>query len=514
MSTGKRLAKRSIIGTRVCAQWSDGIFYSGVIQEVKTPSEWEINVLRRNSENSYKVLFDGIPIATALAPNEKQIYNGFENTKIRTVKEYNEYQLIGSGFQSLSGYQALAACSLQAGQKVYLTYNGREVSGIVANHKPEEDEVIVNVAPPGQERTIELKKKLEEVRLLESRKSARLMDQDTDFARLADMAGDRKRASSHSIDVPIGQGSRKRRTSTSNDEKDGDYMNECTAALVLMSLSCSPHSPHITGLSYEPLSPSPSSDICSWRSGGRSPTPSPPLSEGGSNSSIWNQNTTDEGIVIDEFDDIPRKKRTTRIEYRCTWPGCCYLTSSVSVIEHHVRQTHLGPKKTTDLESDLSDHEEEFYFTEVEVFPNNMTSTTPPVHPHKDMCRPPHEDPDYQKNRGFTVNRSYNSTPTANTPWSSISKQMKLGNNGFVANQSSLSTSNRTFSFGNSEMSWQQTSLSASAPNKINVGKTPGSPTRKARGETKKCRKVYGMEHRELWCTQCKWKKACSRFGD
>lgn len=79
------------------------------------------------------------------------------------------------------------------------------------------------------------------------------------------------------------------------------------------------------------------------------------------------------------------------------------------------------PKKTTDLESDLSDHEEEFYFTEVEVFPNNMTSTTPPVHPHKDMCRPPHEDPDYQKNRGFTVNRSYNNTPTANTPWSSIS---------------------------------------------------------------------------------------------
>ncbi|CAH0385092.1 unnamed protein product [Bemisia tabaci] len=52
------------------------------------------------------------------------------------------------------------------------------------------------------EGTLELKKKLEEIRLLESRKSARLMDQDTDFARLADMAGDRKRSSSHSIDVP------------------------------------------------------------------------------------------------------------------------------------------------------------------------------------------------------------------------------------------------------------------------------------------------------------------------
>ena len=24
---------------------------------------------------------------------------------------------------------------------------------------------------------------------------------------------------------------------------------------------------------------------------------------------------------------------------------------------------------------------------------------------------------------------------------------------------------------------------------------------------------VYGMEHRDLWCTQCKWKKACTRDG-
>lgn len=48
----------------------------------------------------------------------------------------------------------------------------------------------------------------------------------------------------------------------------------------------------------------------------------------------------------------------------------------------------------------------------------------------------------------------------------------------------------------------------------LSVGKTPSSPSRRLRGENKKCRKVYGMEHRELWCTQCKWKKACSRFGD
>ena len=40
------------------------------------------------------------------------------------------------------------------------------------------------------------------------------------------------------------------------------------------------------------------------------------------------------------------------------------------------------------------------------------------------------------------------------------------------------------------------------------------SPIRRPRGDAKKCRKVYGMDHRELWCTQCKWKKACTRFGE
>jgi hypothetical protein len=47
----------------------------------------------------------------------------------------------------------------------------------------------------------------------------------------------------------------------------------------------------------------------------------------------------------------------------------------------------------------------------------------------------------------------------------------------------------------------------------VSLGKMPHSP-RRVRGETKKCRKVYGMEHKDLWCTQCKWKKACTRFSD
>lgn len=38
--------------------------------------------------------------------------------------------------------------------------------------------------------------------------------------------------------------------------------------------------------------------------------------------------------------------------------------------------------------------------------------------------------------------------------------------------------------------------------------------SRKSRGEGKKCRKVYGMENRDMWCTACRWKKACQRFTD
>jgi hypothetical protein len=34
------------------------------------------------------------------------------------------------------------------------------------------------------------------------------------------------------------------------------------------------------------------------------------------------------------------------------------------------------------------------------------------------------------------------------------------------------------------------------------------------RPETKKCRKVYGVDNRDQWCTQCRWKKACTRFSD
>ncbi|KAL3313728.1 hypothetical protein Ciccas_007667 [Cichlidogyrus casuarinus] len=50
----------------------------------------------------------------------------------------------------------------------------------------------------------------------------------------------------------------------------------------------------------------------------------------------------------------------------------------------------------------------------------------------------------------------------------------------------------------------------------------PGSasPFRLGRGqfvsktEVKKCRRMYGVNHKDQWCNQCKWKKACTRFSN
>nr|XP_024216653.1 uncharacterized protein LOC106678277 [Halyomorpha halys] len=284
-------------------------------------------------------------------------------------------------------------------------------------------------------------------------------------------------------------GSRKRRPSTSQDDQKEDLMDECTAALVLMHLSCSPHSP--PGW-MEPLSPAPS-DACSWRSG----TPSPPLSE--SAPSAW-LSASDEGIELDDdFDEFPKKKKVktsrhwnqlsdnreciditafrdvngeaTRTVYQCTWPGCHVRTTTCNSIEAHVRNTHLGRNEGEDEGMAGDDHEEEFYYTELEV---GLASPLPTLS-HRDMARPAHEDPEYQK--GCAMPIPSNSWPAAISP-SCSQKQIKL---------------------------------SVSAPSSARV---PSSPSRRLRGDTKKCRKVYGMEHRDLWCTQCKWKKACTRFGD
>lgn len=134
MSTGKRLAKRSIIGTRVCAPLDDGKYYSGVIQAVKTPaSHFENNNCINLTPNTrYTVRFD--------------IRKGFIG---RSSAEFLEADLIGPGFKSIHGIELLE------GQRVFVTFNGREVGGTVNEHNFETDDVIINICPPGAEVNIQ-----------------------------------------------------------------------------------------------------------------------------------------------------------------------------------------------------------------------------------------------------------------------------------------------------------------------------------------------------------------------
>uniref|UniRef100_A0A1B0G5R6 Uncharacterized protein n=1 Tax=Glossina morsitans morsitans TaxID=37546 RepID=A0A1B0G5R6_GLOMM len=93
-------------------------------------------------------------------------------------------------------------------------------------------------------------------------------------------------------------------------------MNECNAAMILVTLSHSPKSPK-NGDKW--LGSSPGSSSASWSSG----SSSPPLSDDGHNISAHMINdasasarirttsvsTSDEGIVVDFKEDVPRKKR-------------------------------------------------------------------------------------------------------------------------------------------------------------------------------------------------------------
>lgn len=127
MSTGKRLAKRSIIGTRVCAPGDDGKYYAGVIHAVKTPAAGSDS----GDETRYSVRFD-----TSTASKQQ---------RLSFRREFRESELIGPGFRSVTG------CHLQPGQRAYLTFNGREVAGEVRSHDALRDEVTVAIWPPGHE---------------------------------------------------------------------------------------------------------------------------------------------------------------------------------------------------------------------------------------------------------------------------------------------------------------------------------------------------------------------------
>ncbi len=115
-----------------------------------------------------------------------------------------------------------------------------------------------------------------------------------------------------------------------------------------------------------------------------------------------------------------------RILYQCTWRGCHTTMDVCSDMERHIRRRHLHLPDPVSEED--NEHEEEFYYTEIEL-PINLATPPPSSKPnpakkkrhsgpassagattsllaaaalpilsdHMDMARPPHENPEYYK---------------------------------------------------------------------------------------------------------------------
>ncbi|XP_056624258.1 zinc finger protein 395a isoform X2 [Triplophysa dalaica] len=382
---------------------------------------------------------------------------------------------------------------LYPGQKVYVHCGGQECGGVVEQHNHVDNEVSIFLPQLNQH----VHRKLEDV--------------------WTSPTSDPTTSVSSYIDVP------KRKPETVD-------MDEMMAALVLTSLSCSPVIQNSVQGSGTPA-------LCGMESGGGelsdggywscdhgngSPAPSPPIAESDKSGHL------DEGLDM-EMDQMlfneptPRKrKNSVKVAYRCLWPNCGKVLTTVVGIKRHIRNSHLGQSE------EHSHREEDFYYSEVY---QTMEQTSPPVG-HQPSCTSPsspsqhiplspstpyppqpstlsqsapgsvwqvHSEHSYQvvtQCKPVTVPVSCHWTPSLTVPQSKQGSPFRR----------------RSVSVGEQ---WLQNNSATFRPHPASVSPPRNHCTaRRIRGEAKKCRKVYGIEHRDQWCTACRWKKACQRFLD
>lgn len=284
-------------------------------------------------------------------------------------------------------------------------------------------------------------------------------------------------------------------------------MDELMAAMVLSSLSCSPrlhsnaHEASAAGADCAGEMSDSSSGYWSVGHSRGSPAASPPITEqdGGVAPPL------DEGLSMEEqelFEEpAPRRRRNSEhAAFRCLWPGCEKVLTSIVGIKRHVRSIHL--QSGGGEHERCSRSEEDFYYTEVTQWEEPQSPPplfTPGSPGHAPSSPPPPSFPGLSSSApssGFywqvQADHSYQAplpviavatpTPVWTAPSGGHNKQ-------------GLAHRVRSVSVGEQ---WLQQS----------------APCRRIRSDAKKCRKVYGIEHREQWCTACRWKKACQRFLD
>ncbi|KAJ0001890.1 hypothetical protein NQD34_001686 [Periophthalmus magnuspinnatus] len=277
-------------------------------------------------------------------------------------------------------------------------------------------------------------------------------------------------------------------------------MDELMAAMVLSSLSCSP-------LLHSPAQPEPSaagaecggelSDCSSgyWSVGHSrgSPAASPPITEPDTDQTT----PPDEGLSmeLELFEEpAPRRRRNSEhAAFKCLWPGCEKILTSIVGIKRHVRTMHLS--SCAGEYERCSRSEEDFYYTEISQYqapPPQCKPASPPHTPSSPLCSsPPPPSPSLSSSAPSSSSGCFWQVQAEH----SYQVQHSTSEWRFQNHKTPLHYRVRSVSVGEQ---WLQQS----------------TPCRLVRGEAKKCRKIYGIEHREQWCTACRWKKACQRFLD
>ncbi|KAM4521897.1 zinc finger protein 395b isoform 4-T5 [Odontesthes bonariensis] len=331
-------------------------------------------------------------------------------------------------------------------------------------------------------------------------------------------------------------------------------MDEIMAAMVLTSLSCSPvvqshpqtdRGPAGSSSSIDmesgggELSDSGSSGYWSWDHSNVSPAPSPSVTEIDS--------CPDEGLhmELEQGEELTAKKPKSsfRSVYKCLWPSCGkVLTSSVG-IKRHIRVMHLGG-------SDQSQREEDFYYTKICCETMEVSSAATPAQqapgqpssvrlswascgspPGSELQIPLAHRP--RSNSSSVPSSSRPSSLSQSAPssfWQIHSEHLYQACGPVQVSVASKSPCSQGGTPSTSISSPSNTQMVKPRCRSVSVGEQwlqqnrlqpmSASPSRthcsfrKGRGEAKKCRKVYGVERKDQWCTACRWKKACQRFPD
>ncbi|XP_062474528.1 zinc finger protein 395 isoform X2 [Pezoporus occidentalis] len=494
----RRLGKRSLLGTRV-----------------STPG----------------ALADGVLVATQIPGLQTDLGGA---SAYAVPQEDGSCTLLAEESSQTPRLPSPSCQQLCAGQQVLITYNGQECAGLVEQHNPLSDKMKVLLPEQG----LQACWRVQDVR------PAMLQPPTLPAAGGPTPADALQRSVSSNIDVP------KRKADAAVE------MDEMVAAMVLTSLSCSPvvQSPPAGESGIPPsravcdlwkesgdVSDSGSSTTSGhWSAGSDISTPSPPhpagspkySSEGLSSPQVDDGFETDsDPFLLDE--PAPRKrKNSVKVMYKCLWPSCGKVLRSIVGIKRHVKTQHLGDS----ADSDQRKQEEDFYYTEVQVkeepAPEVAATTSPistsaPIIIQQALAKPeallveqPVLEPALASSAlsqsapssfwHIQADHAYQALPSIQIPvsphiFTSISWATATST---LPSLSPVRSRSLSFSEPQPPTPMLKSHLIVASPPRVSVG------TRKVRGEAKKCRKVYGIEHRDQWCTACRWKKACQRFLD